>query len=95
VNHASSRYAVSAISLEFQTLGRFSTSAMQFLYEATHAAFPQPGRQRAACFANVYRHFSIVQCRYPSRMLAVAAGLHTAHTGWIRGAPHATPEILH
>jgi hypothetical protein len=70
---------------------------MQFLSEATHAAFPQPGHQRATCFANIYRQLSVVQCRYLSRMLTAAAGLHTARTGsgWIRGAPQATPEILH
>jgi hypothetical protein len=64
---------------------------------ATHAAFPQPGHQRAACFANVYRQLSVVQSRYLSRMLTAAAGLHTARTGsgWIRGAPQATPEIPH
>jgi hypothetical protein len=36
-------------------------------------------------------------CWYLSRMLTAAVGLHTAHrgSGWIRGAPHATPEIVH
>jgi hypothetical protein len=81
----------------FETLGRFSPGAMQFLCEATHAALPQPGRHRAACFANDYRQLSVVQCRYLSCMLMAAARLHTARTGsrWIRGAPRATPEILH
>jgi hypothetical protein len=34
---------------------------MQFLCEATGAAFPQPAaeHQRAACFANVYRQLSV------------------------------------
>jgi hypothetical protein len=70
---------------------------MQFLCEATHAAFPQPGHQRATCFANVYCQLSVVQCRYLTRMLKAAVGLHTARTGsgWICGVPHATPEILH
>jgi hypothetical protein len=77
-------------------LGRFSPGAMQFLCETIHAAFPQPGHQRADCFANVYRQQSVVQCRYLSRVLTAAAGLHTAQTGsgWICGTPHATPEIL-
>jgi hypothetical protein len=70
---------------------------MQLPCEATPAAFPQPGHQHAACFANVYRELSVVQCRYLPHMLTVAAGLHTAHTGsgCICGAPHATPEIVH
>jgi hypothetical protein len=94
-DHDCPGYAFRAISVE--TLGRFSPGAMQFLCEANHAAFPQPGQQRAACFANVYRQLSVVQCRYQSRMLTAAAGLHIARTGsgWIRGAPQATPEILH
>jgi hypothetical protein len=94
-DHACPGYAFRALS--FETLGRFSPGTMQFLSEATHAAFPQPGHQRAACFANVYRQLSVVQCRYLSRMLTAAAGLHSARTGsgWLRGAPQATPEILH
>jgi hypothetical protein len=70
---------------------------MQYLYEATHAAFPQLGHQRAACFANVYHQLSVMQCRYLSRMLTAAAGLHTARTssGWIRGAPLPSAEVLH
>jgi hypothetical protein len=94
-DHVYPGYALRAIS--FETLGRFSPCAMQFLCEATHASFPQPGHQRDACFANVYRQLSVVQCRCLSRTLTAAAGLHTAHTGsgWIRCAPHATPEILH
>jgi hypothetical protein len=68
---------------------------MQFLCEATHTALPQPGHQRAACFANIYRQLSVIQCRYLSRMLMAAAGLHTARTGsrWIRGESQATREI--
>jgi hypothetical protein len=94
-DHACPGYAFRAIS--FETLGRFSPGAMQFLSGATHAAFLQPGHQSAACFANIYRQLSVVQCRYLFRMLTAAAGLHTARTGsgWIRGAPQATPEILH
>jgi hypothetical protein len=65
----------------FETLGRLSPGAMQFLCKATHAAFPQPEYQRAACFANVNRQLSVVQCCYLSRMLTAAAGLHTARTG--------------
>jgi hypothetical protein len=77
-------------------LGRFSPGAMQFLGEATHAAFPHPGHQRNACFANVYRQASVVQCRYLSSMLTAAAGLHTARagSGWIHGAPQAS-EVPH
>jgi hypothetical protein len=78
-DHKCPRYVFRAIS--FATLGRFSPGAMQFLCEATHAAFPQPGHQRAVCFANVYRQLSVVQCRYLSRMLTAAAGLHTTRTG--------------
>jgi hypothetical protein len=85
-------YAFRATS--FETLGRFSPSAMQFLCEATHAAFPQPGHQRAVCFANVYRQLSVVQCRYLSRMLTAAAGLHTARD-WIPGVPQPSPEVPH
>jgi hypothetical protein len=83
--------------ISFETLGRFSPGAMQFLCEATHAAFPQPGHQRAVFFANEYRQLSVVQCRYLSRMLTAAAGLHTARTGsgWIRGAPLPSPEVTH
>jgi hypothetical protein len=54
---------------------------MQFLCGATHAAFPQPGHHRAACFANVYRQLPLVQCRCLSPLLTAAAGLHTARTG--------------
>jgi hypothetical protein len=70
---------------------------MQFLCEATHAASPQPGHQRATCFANVYRQLSVLQYRYLSRMLTAAAGLHTTRTGssWIRGAPQPSPEVPH
>jgi hypothetical protein len=70
---------------------------MQFLCEATHAAFAQHGHQRDACFANVYRQLSVVQSRYLSRMLTAAAGLHTARTGsgWIRGAQPASAEVPH
>jgi hypothetical protein len=94
-DHACLGYTFRAIS--FETLGRFSPGTMQFLCKATHAAFPQPSHQRAACFANIYRQLSVVQCRYLSRMLTAAVGLHTARTGsgWIRGAPQAIPEILH
>jgi hypothetical protein len=50
---------------------------------------PQPGHQRAICFANVYRQLSVVQCCYLCCMLTPAAGLHNARTGsgWIRGTP--------
>jgi hypothetical protein len=94
-DHICPGYAFRAIS--FESLGRFSPGAMQFLCEATHAAFPQTGHQRAVCFANVYRQLSVVQCRYLSRMLTVAAGLHTARTGsgWIRGAALPSPEVPH
>jgi hypothetical protein len=70
---------------------------MQFLYEATHAAFPQPGQQRAVCYASVYRQLTVVQGHYLSRMLSAAAGLHTACTGsgWIRGALLPSPEVPH
>jgi hypothetical protein len=69
---------------------------MRFLCEATHAAFLQPGHQRAACLAKAYQQLAVVQCRYLSRMLTAAAGLYTARTGssWIRGASHATPSFL-
>jgi hypothetical protein len=68
---------------------------MHFLCEATHAAFPHPGHQRAACVANVYRQLCVVQCCYLSRILT--AGVHTVRTdsGWIRGAPQASAEVLH
>jgi hypothetical protein len=82
-DHACPGYAFRSISVE--SLGRFSfkisRSTMQFLYEATHAAFPQPGHQRAACFVNVYRQLSVVQCRYLSRMLIAATGLQTVRSG--------------
>jgi hypothetical protein len=69
-----------------------SSESFPFQYSPTHAAFPQPGHERAACFANVYRQLSVVQSRYLSRMLTAAAGLHTAQTGsgWItaRHRPH-------
>jgi hypothetical protein len=67
---------------------------MQFLCEATHAAFPQQGHQRAICFANVYRQLSVVHRRHLSRMLTAAAGLHSARmgSGWIRGVLLAYPE---
>jgi hypothetical protein len=83
--------------LSFETLGRFSSGAMQFISEATHAAFPHPGHQRAACFTTVYRQLSVVSCRYLSRMLTAAAGLHTASTGssWIRGASQPSSDALH
>jgi hypothetical protein len=57
---------------------------MQFLCEAIHTAFPQPGHQRAVCFANVYRQLSVVQCRYLSRVLTAAAGQppHRTHGLW-------------
>jgi hypothetical protein len=82
-DHACPGYAFRAIS--FEALGRFRPGAMQFLCEATHAAFPQPGHQRDACFANVYHQLPVVQSRYLSRMLTAAAGLHTVRTGsgWI------------
>jgi hypothetical protein len=53
--------------------------------------------QRYACFANGYRQLSVVQCRYLSRMLTAAGGLHTTRTGsgWIRGAPQASAEVPH
>jgi hypothetical protein len=94
-DHNCPEYAFRAIS--FETLGRFSPGAMQFICEATHAIFPQPGHQRAVCSANVYRQLSVVQCRYLSRILAAAAGLHTARTGsgWIRGAQLPSPEVPH
>jgi hypothetical protein len=81
----------------FETLGQFSPGAMQFLCEANHDAFPQPGYQRTVCFANVYRQLSVLQCCHLSRMLATAAGLHTARTGskWIRGYPLPSPEVPH
>jgi hypothetical protein len=67
---------------------------MQFPCEATHAAFPQPGHQHAACFANVYRQLAVVHRRYLSRMLTAAAGFHTARmgSGWIRGVLLVSPE---
>jgi hypothetical protein len=83
--------------LSFETLGRFDPGAMQFICEAVHTAFPHPGHQRDACFANVYRQLSVVSCRYLSRMLTAAAGLHTARTGssWIQGASQPSSEVLH
>jgi hypothetical protein len=83
--------------ISFETFARFSPGAMQFLCEATHAASPQPGHQRAVCFANVYRQLSIVQCSYLSRILTAAAGLHSARTGSgsMRGAPLHSPEVPH
>jgi hypothetical protein len=94
-DHACLGYEFRALS--FEHLRQFSPGTMQILSEATHAVFPQPGHQREASFANVYRQLSVVQCRYLSRMLTAAVGLHTARTGsdWIRGAPQATPELLH
>jgi hypothetical protein len=91
------RVSLNVRAISFETLGRFGPAAMQFLCEANHAAFPQPGHQRAACFVNVYRKLSLVQCWYLSLMLMAAAGLYTARTGsgWICGSHHATPEILH
>jgi hypothetical protein len=52
-DHSCPENAFRAIS--FETLGPFSPGAMRFLCEATHAAFPQPGHQRAVCFTNLYR----------------------------------------
>jgi hypothetical protein len=45
----------------------------------------------------VYHQLFVVQCRCLSRMLAAAAGLHTARTvsGWIRGVPLPSPEVSH
>jgi hypothetical protein len=70
---------------------------MQFLCEATDAAFSQPRHQRDDCFVNVYRQLSVVQSGYLSRMLTAAAGLHTARTGsgWIRGAKQASAKVPH
>jgi hypothetical protein len=92
-DHDCPGFAFRAIS--FETLGWCSPEAMQFLYEATHTAFPQPGHQRAVCFANLHLQLSVLQCRYLSRMLTAAAGLHTARTGsgCIWGAPLPSPEI--
>jgi hypothetical protein len=83
--------------VSFDTLGRSCPGAMQSLCEATHAAFPEPGPQRSACLANVYRQLSVVKCRYLSRLLTASAGRHTARTGsgWIKGAPPPSPEGLH
>jgi hypothetical protein len=97
-HHACPGYAFRAIS--FETLGRFSPSAMQFLCSVTRAAFPHPGHhagQRAACFANAYRQLSVVQCRHLYRTLTATAGIHTTRTGlgWIYGVPHASPNVLH
>jgi hypothetical protein len=88
---------ICVLRISFETLGPFSPGAMQFLSEATHVAFLQPGHQRDACFANVYRQLSVVQSRYLSRMLTAAAGLYTARTssGWIRGAQQASVEVPH
>jgi hypothetical protein len=90
-DHNCPGYAFRAIS--FETLGQFRPGAMQYLCEAIHAAFPQPGHQRSVCFANVHRQLSVVQCGYLSRMLSAAADLHTARTGsgWIRGTPLPSP----
>jgi hypothetical protein len=85
-------YALCALSFE---TGSVRPGDKQFLCEDTHATFPQPGNHRATCFTNVYRKLSVVQCRYLSRMIMAAAGLHTVRiiSGWIR-APHAKLDIL-
>jgi hypothetical protein len=55
------RIAIESVrAISFETLAWFSPGAMQFLCEATHAAFPQPGHQPAVCFANVYHQLSVV-----------------------------------
>jgi hypothetical protein len=80
------------IQTSFEMLGRFSPGAMQFPCETTHAVYPQPGHQRAACFANVYYQLSVVQCRYLSCMLTAVVGLHNAHARDLSGSePRRSP----
>jgi hypothetical protein len=80
--------------VSFETLGRYSEGAMQFIREVAHGAFPgaHSGRVRGRCFSNIYGQLAVIRCRYTSRMITAAAGLNTAHTGssWVRGA--AVPE---
>jgi hypothetical protein len=75
-DHNCPGYTFRAIS--FETFRQFSLGAMRFLCAATHAAFPQPGHQRAVCFVNVKRQLSVVQCHYLFRMLTATAGPNTA-----------------
>jgi hypothetical protein len=70
-------YAFRTIS--FESLERFGPGAMQFHCEATHAALPHSGHQRAVCLAIVFCQLSVVQCRCLSRTLTAAAGLLHTH----------------
>jgi hypothetical protein len=92
--HACPVYAFRAMSIE--TLERISPSVRQFLCEAIHAAFPHPGPQSDACFANACRQLSVVQCRGLFRMLT-AAGVHFARggSGCICCAQQASEEVPH
>jgi hypothetical protein len=62
-----------------------------------HSALTQPEQKLPHWVARNYRQLSVVQCRYLSRMLTAAEGPHTGRkgSGWIRGTPHASPEVLH
>jgi len=75
--------------LSFESLGRYSPGAMQFLREAAHNAFPgaAAGRVRGRSLDNIYKQLSVLNCRYSSRMLTAAAGLSFARTGrgWMSG----------
>jgi hypothetical protein len=92
-DHNCPGYMFRAIS--FETLGRYSPGAMQFINEVVHAAFPHPGYQRTASYDTLHCQLSVISCRYQSRMLTAAAGLHTARTGssWIQGSASPSPEV--
>jgi hypothetical protein len=77
-----------------ETVELFSPSAMQFLCDATCAAFRQPEYQRPTFLSNLLHQLAVVQCRYLS-LLTAAAGLHTspAGSGGIRSTAQAAPEV--
>jgi hypothetical protein len=84
-----------SVTLSFETLGHLGAGTMQFLAQATNAAFRDADYRRSLTFANFYHQLSAVSCRYTFRMLSGAAGLHTASTGssWLRGSLKPTPDV--
>ena len=83
--------------ISFETQGRISPGAMQFLGTVAHGAFLAPLRAALAAAAltiYMYKRLSVINCRYKSRLITAAAGLQTANTGrgWIRVACQPCPD---
>jgi hypothetical protein len=91
-DHSCPGYALRAI--PFQTLGRFSLHAMQFLCEATHAAFLQPAcRLLRQCVPAAVRGAVLLPISHANRCSGPPHRTHGLRLN--PSTPQPSPEIPH